>query len=281
MGVPRFSVKHYISVILADVLCQQFGDGRGDVDATGRHLGGFVMRRSRGAGAVHNHAMHNPRLLLVLSCLLMAAIWQLPYGHWVLYPFTLLATFAHEMGHGLTAMLVGATFDQLQLYPNGSGVAVWHGNPGRLARAAIAAGGLLGPSLAGVGLLLLTRSTHLARIVLGAFALVVVVLTLIWVRNGFGFLFLLSMAAMLGLVARVLPGAAALTLYLIATTLCLSWFSDLDYMFAAQAHVNGTVHPSDSATIADALWLPYWFWGGVIATLSLVLTTIGIVIASS
>ncbi len=54
-------------------------------------------------------------------------------------PATLLATFAHEMGHGLTAMLVGEQFDQLLLNADGSGVAMWRGNPGRLATALVAA----------------------------------------------------------------------------------------------------------------------------------------------
>lgn len=220
------------------------------------------------------------RMLLVLSCLTVVAVWQLPYGHRVLYPFTLLATFAHEMGHGLVAILVGATFDQLHLYPDGAGLAVWRGDPGRLARAAIAAGGLLGPSLAGVAILLLARSARLARILLGGLALVVAALTLIWVRNGFGVLFLLSMACALGLAARSLPdAAAAFVLHLIAATLCLSWFSDLAYLFSAHAVINGVTHPSDSAAIAAALWLPYWFWGGLIATISLALTTFGIAVA--
>jgi hypothetical protein len=223
----------------------------------------------------------NMRMLLALSCLTVVAVWQLPYGHLVLYPFTLLATFAHEMGHGLAAIMVGSTFDHLELYPNGAGLAVWLGNPGRLARAAIAAGGLLGPSLAGVAILLLARSARLARILLGGLALVVAALTLIWVRNGFGVLFLLCMALALGLAARKLPdAAAAFVLHLIAATLCLSWFSDLAYLFSPHAVINGVTHLSDSAAIAAALWLPYWFWGGLIATVSLALTTLGIAVAS-
>ena len=58
--------------------------------------------------------------------------------------------------------------------------------------------------------------------------------------------------------------------------LCLSWFRDLDYMFSARAVVAGVARPSDSAVIADALWLPYWFWGGVVAALSLTLLVFGL-----
>jgi hypothetical protein len=40
--------------------------------------------------------------------------------------------------------------------------------------------------------------------------------------------------------------------------------------------VNGVTQPSDSAVIAQALWLPYWFWGGVIAFFSLAMAALGI-----
>ncbi len=224
--------------------------------------------------------MHQ-RSLLILSTITIVFIWQVPYGRQILYPLTLLATFAHEMGHGLTAMLVGEQFDQLLLNADGSGMAMWRGNPGRLATALVAAGGLAGPSVAGIGLLLLSRSQRLASAVLALVAVVLVVTVAIWVRNGFGVVFLLGSAATLTLAAMVLPAAiASFVLHLMAATLCLSWFTDLDYMFSAQATVNGMVRPSDSAVIADALWLPYWFWGGVVACFSLAVAALGITFVS-
>lgn len=224
--------------------------------------------------------MHQ-RTLLLLSIVAIVAIWQLPYGWQILYPLTLLATFAHEMGHGLTAMLVGAQFDQLLLNADGSGVAVWHGNPGRLATALVAAGGLVGPSIAGIGLLLVARSQRFAGAVLAMLALLLMVSVVVWVRNAFGVVFLLSAAAVLALAAKVLPATMArFVLHLMAATLCLSWFTDLNYMFSAQATVNGMVRPSDSAVIAQALWLPYWFWGGVVACFSLVVAALGITFVS-
>lgn len=219
--------------------------------------------------------MH-PRTLLILSTAAIVLIWQLPYGRQTLYPLTLLATFAHEMGHGLTALLLGAQFDQLLLNADGSGMAVWHGNPGRFATALIAAGGLVGPTVAGITLLLLSRSPRFARAVLGTLALLLTMSMVLWSRNSFGAVFLMALAATLALAARVLPDtAAAFLLHLIATTLCLSWFADLDYMFSAQAVVDGVAHPSDSAVIANALWLPYWFWGGVVAVFSFAVVALG------
>jgi hypothetical protein len=221
--------------------------------------------------------MH-PRTLLIVSCALIVVMWQLPYGRQILYPLTLLATYAHEMGHGLTALLAGAEFDQLLLHADGSGMAVWRGNPGPLATALIAAGGLVGPTLAGIGILGLARSTRFAPAVLATLAVLLAASVMLWSRNTFGASFLLATAATLGMAAKVLPNAwAAFVLHFIAATLCLSWFTDLDYLFSAQAVVNGVPHPSDSAVMAQALGLTYWVWGGVVATFSLAVVALGIV----
>ncbi len=220
--------------------------------------------------------MHS-RTLLFLSAAAIALLWQVPYGRQLLYPLTLLATFAHEMGHGLTALLVGERFDHLLLHADGSGVAQWRGNPGRVTTALIAAGGLVGPTVAGIVLLLLSRSPRYARAVLATLAVLIILSVVVWLRNAFGVVFLLAWAAALAIAARVLSNtAAAFFLHLIAVTLCLSWFTDLDYMFSAHAMVNGVAQPSDSTVIADALGLTYWFWGGVIAVFSLAVAALGI-----
>ena len=217
------------------------------------------------------------RSLLILSTLAVVVIWQVPYGRQLLYPLTLLATYAHEMGHGITALLTGSEFDQLVLHADGSGTALWSGNPGRLATALIAAGGLAGPTFAGIGLLLVSRNPRHARTILACLAALIVATVVLWSRNAFGVLFLISVAATLGIAARMLPPAAAFfLLHFIAATLCLSWFNHLGYLFSAQAVVNGVTLPSDSSVIAQALWLPYWFWGGAVALFSMAVTAWGI-----
>ena len=217
------------------------------------------------------------RSLLILSTLAVVVIWQVPYGHQLLYPLTLLATYAHEMGHGITALLTGSDFDHLVLHADGSGMAMWRGNPGRLATALIAAGGLVGPTFAGIGLLLVSRNPRHARTVLACLSALIVLTVVLWSRNAFGVVFLIAVAATLGIAARVLtPAAASFLLHFIAATLCLSWFHHLGYLFSAQAIVNGVAMPSDSSVIAQSLWLPYWFWGGVLALFSLAVATWGI-----
>ena len=141
----------------------------------------------------------------------------------------------------------------------------------------LAAGGLLGPTVAGVALLLLAGSTRRARLLLWVFAAGLAFCVAMWVRNPFGMVFLLATAAALAAAGRWLGDfGAAFLLHLLAAVLCLSWFRDLDYMFSAGAVVAGVARPSDSAIIAQALWLPFWFWGALVAALSLALLVLGL-----
>ena len=50
-------------------------------------------------------------------------IWQSPFLGQVRYPFLLLGTWFHEMGHGITALILGGKFEYLEIYSNGGGVA--------------------------------------------------------------------------------------------------------------------------------------------------------------
>jgi hypothetical protein len=223
----------------------------------------------------------SPSGRLILSVGLIVLVWRLPYGQQALYPLSLLATFAHEMGHGLTALVVGAEFKSLSMYADGSGLAAWRGSSGRLATALIAAGGLLGPTVAGVTLLILSRWQRYVRIALAVLAVLVLTSAVLWVRNPFGVAFVLAVALCLGGAARYLSdGGAAFFLNLLALTLCLSLFRDIDYMFSDVAVVEQVSRHSDSAAIAAALWLPYWLWGGLIVGFSLALLALGIWAAS-
>jgi len=88
-------------------------------------------------------------LILILLSIVVLLMWYLPQLGIVRYPFMLLGTWFHEMGHGLTSILVGAHFDRLEIFPNGSGIAytTYYSNawiPMNIGRALVAAGGCLG-----------------------------------------------------------------------------------------------------------------------------------------
>ncbi|TDU28491.1 peptidase M50B-like protein [Panacagrimonas perspica] len=209
---------------------------------------------------------------------LTLALYFVPQLGVVARPLSLLSTVVHELGHGLVALMLGGDLHRLYVWSDGSGVAQYSGDFGRFASAATAAGGLLGPPVAAMFLFLASRSEIGARRALAVFALVLSISLLLWVRNLFGLFFIASLCALLVLLlwkgsARV----AQLVTAFLAMQLTLSVFSRADYLFTASAQTAQGLGPSDTAQIAEALLLPYWIWGALIAAVSLVVLWVGLV----
>jgi hypothetical protein len=189
----------------------------------------------------------------------------------------LISTVAHEMGHGLAALLVGGRFESLKMWPNGSGVAAWSAAVGALGRAIVAAGGLVGPALAAALAFWAGREAKHSQAVLGILAAGLLLAEVLVVRNLFGFLFIGGLALLLGAIALRAPAhVAQITLLFLGVQLALSSWSRSDYLFTDVAMTAQGPMPSDVAQIADALWLPYWFWGGLCALFSLLVIGLGL-----
>ncbi len=225
------------------------------------------------------HDGQRARVALILFAVLTIAAWQLELGRLVLYPFTLFATYAHEMGHGLTALVLGADFDKLIMNPDGSGLAYWRGDVGRVGRAMISLGGLVGPSIAGALILVLSRKIGRSRILLYAIAVFMALSLLFFARSLFAVVFIGACAAAIGAIAHFAHRLAPFFLQFLGVQLCLAIWRDVSYMFSDGGIIDGVQHTSDSAAIADALLLPYWFWGGVAAAFSIAVLAIGLYVA--
>ena len=208
--------------------------------------------------------------LLVLLGVISIILWHSPYGGYLLYPFSILATWFHEMGHGLAAMGFGHDFERLVIFPDGSGYALHlaTGEPSRLAQASIAAAGLLGPSAAGSALILASRThraTKAALILLGAALLGS---TLIWVRSITGWAILPAMGALcLALAFYGREQHRRFAVQFLGVQGCISIYRDFGYLFSQGGYMEGRAQASDTQHIADALFLPYWFWGGLITAI--------------
>lgn len=208
---------------------------------------------------------------LVVAGLVVTMLPALPFGAYLIYPFAILTTWFHEMGHGLTAMLLGQHFEQLMIFPNGSGLAESQvsGEASRFTHAAIAAGGPIAPSA--VGALLIVASAHPKawRPVLWLSAAVILGSVLIWVRSLTGLWVLPLVAAILALIAwRASPGFARFSLQFLGVLGAMSMLRDFNYLFTEQGMVNGRPMMSDTGQIEAALGLPHWFWAGLILLLS-------------
>ncbi len=214
------------------------------------------------------------RVVLLLSVGLTALLYLVPYGDYLAYPLMLLSTLAHEMGHGVAALLLGGSFHRFEMWPDGSGVAVWSGEVGAVRRALVAAGGLLGPAVAAAVGFAVGRTIRGARGALLALAVILALALLLVVRNFFGLLFVGVVLAGCLLAARKASGEVAqLVLIFLAVQLALSVFSRGDYLFMPVAETATGVMPSDVGQMAAALFLPYWFWGlgcGAVSVLVLI-----------
>ena len=210
------------------------------------------------------------RLVLGVSVVATLLLYVVPYGYVLAYPLMLLSTLVHEMGHGLAALLVGGSFHQFQMWPDGSGVAMWSAEPSRLRLAVVAAGGLLGPASAAAVGFAAGRTARGARRFLHVITILLALSLVLVVRNLFGWMFVGIFALGLWWVAsRSKAETAQLVLVFLSVQLTLSVFSRGDYLFTPTARTAQGEMPSDVGQMAHALLLPYWFWGGLCAGCSI------------
>ena len=211
---------------------------------------------------------------LFLAAVLVVFLPQLPLGNYIVYPFTILTTWFHEMGHGLTGLLLGNGFERLVIFPDGSGFAetVYPGRAGGLSRALVAAGGPLGPVIIGAALILASSRTQWWKPALLALAAIIALSALIWVRSATGLIVLPAIAAAFGWLALRAPAwAQRFALQFTGVMAAMSMLRDWDYMFSCRAEIGGRMMTSDTCAMQDALILPYWLWALLIIAVSAVI----------
>ena len=208
---------------------------------------------------------------LVAAAIVTAIMWQIPIGNYILYPFSILATWFHEMGHGLMALMLGGQFQKLEIFGNGSGVAHYtlSNTWGYLGIGLVAAAGPMGPPIAGASLILASgswKTTSLSLKILGGFLLLS---TLIWVRSWFGFVAIPLLGLMiLGIALKTPLWVQGFAIQFLGVQACVSTYHQLDYLFSYTA---GSLGLSDTGQMQRYLFLPYWFWGLLMAIASLVI----------
>ena len=219
-------------------------------------------------------AEHRASLLWLIGIAAATIIlWQIPYGSLVIYPLTILATWFHEMGHGVMAALLGAHFEKLDLYPDGSGVAHYDGGVilGPLGVAMVAAAGPLGPSFVGAALLLASRRAATAHFALVATGIALIAADLLVVRTLFGFIAVLVLGVSVLAVATRLPERVQIfAVQLIGASLRQYELEPRLSVFRPRGHwrdTDGFRHRE----IARQLFLPYWFWGATLSLISIIL----------
>jgi hypothetical protein len=217
---------------------------------------------------------------LIAAAVLPSVLWQLPFGQTALFPFSVLSTWFHEMGHGLTALLLGGSFSKLELFWGGAGLATT-GSAGRISSALVAAGGLMGPPIAGFFFLNASTRASTARAALWLLGGLMLLSVGLWVRTLFGCVAVSVIGA--GILLLALRGSVdvqAFCVKLIGVQACIASYRSRGYMFSDEVKIAGSLVHSDTANIAEKLWLPYWFWGGTLFVASLALLVGGLYLST-
>lgn len=216
------------------------------------------------------------RLLLVTIGILVCM--NVPYVRWVFYPFDIFSTWIHEMCHGLAAILVGERIAKLNIFSDTSGLAY---TSGAKSQAFVSSAGYQGTAVIGCLLLLFRRTKRGPRTGTTILAWFMILSTVLWIRNVFGFIFILSFGVVLQIAAWKLPSSYIRVVYLVlAVTTTLNAVTNVQNLFGSSFSVNGTDSSTDAHTMVDLLggWTHYT-WAIMWLALAVVLMLLGVLFA--
>lgn len=219
----------------------------------------------------------NTKSLIILFLFGIASMimWHfIPFGQIILYPFVILSTWFHEMGHGLMALFLGGDFLYLEIMSNGSGFAVHTTDLflGSIGQGLVAAAGPIAPTVAGGIFVIASKNWRRARLINFLFSIVLTVSVAIWVRSIFGVISMLIFAVIFFVIA--VYGKPKLNQYVtqfIGIQAFMSLYLDIDYFFTGTYMKNGAIAYSDTYVMQQTLLLPYWIWASILTLLSLLL----------
>jgi hypothetical protein len=183
----------------------------------------------------------------------LAALALLFWDTFAVYPFRLFVVLLHEISHGLAAVLTGGAIVSIGLSTDEGGVCLTRGGWPFL----ILNAGYLGSLLWGALFLLLGARRSRARPVIGFVAVFTLVVTLVYVRTWFGFLYGLGTGlALLAVASRLKPAVSEVLLAALGATSCLYAVWDI----AADVLLRHSGQ-SDAAALARLTGLPAIVWG--------------------
>ncbi|WP_375559014.1 M50 family metallopeptidase [Bernardetia sp. OM2101] len=234
------------------------------------------MKNSASLASQNSQAVQHSSLTgLLIAAVITVVLFNVPYGRYIIYPFNILGTWFHEMGHGLMALLWGGDFIQLEMSSDGSGVATTTSS-NMIARACVAAAGLMSPPIIGAILIMAGRTQKGSKIAMSILGGVLLVSVVFLVRSVFGIIAVSLWGALIMAFAFKLPTSyKPFVVQFLGVQAWASTFLSWDYMFSDSAKMG----VSDTQAIANLLILPYWFWGGAIALFAVFMLLVSLKIA--
>jgi preprotein translocase subunit SecG len=209
---------------------------------------------------------------LAIALLASLLVWNLPFGGYVSYPFKLLATWMHELSHGVAMTLCGAGFDHILVYRDTSGLAYARESVGGFGSAIIAGAGYMGTPVWGALLLVLTRDARTARRALVVLAGLLIITALFVIaptttEGEFGPYVIGAIGGAVLVCALVLPGRwRLLVAHFLAAQACCNALLDIRVLLRPSQVVGGKVagasdaHNMAAATFGTTATWAVWTW---------------------
>ena len=188
-------------------------------------------------------------------------LWNTP----IVYPLKIFVVLLHEISHGAIAVATGGSIESIRISANQGGVCYCPGGSAFLTLSA----GYLGSLFWGGLILTLARARGFwPRYVSGAIGVVVIIVTLFYVRNLFGILFGVVFGGALIAAGRQLPakGNAAL-LTALGLTSCLYAILDIKSDVLDRPEIL-----SDARMLAEMTGVPTLVWGILWTVLALLVS---------
>ena len=214
----------------------------------------------------------------VLFSIIVVFVWRTYYGYYILYPFTILGTWFHEMGHGTMAIIMGGNFEQLEIFANGNGLAYNSFKPSdfylnkNIALALVSAAGLFGPPVVGSVLILMSKNFKKSKIILYLLSISMIISVAIWVRTTVGVVIISSLGILFLFIAiKGRPMLQQFVVQIIGVIACVNTYRQIGYLYMGNANVGGEERFSDTGAIANYLGMTHSFWGTFILIISFVI----------
>ena len=224
----------------------------------------------------------------VVSIGLWILSWYIPLLGYLTYPLRIFATFIHEGGHALVALVTGSPVSSLSVSPDGSGE-VYSMPGGLISGLLISSAGYLSTTAFGAGLLAWMRFGRSSRLALLISAGFVGVMTIVFgLIAPFFNLFSTSTAG--GFFFTIFSGAVlAVGLTAIAKYASTKWVNFAVAFLAVQCLLNAvfdlfnvfmissmTSAHSDAANMATATGIPGFVWVVVWMVISIAMISVGL-----
>ncbi len=190
----------------------------------------------------------------------LAVVWLLWWSP-VIYPLKLFVVLLHEASHGAMAVATGGTIDRIVVTPDQGGVCYCPGGNAFLTLSA----GYLGSLGWGALILMLARAKRPGpRNVTTVIGLAVLLLTALYVRNGFGILFGALFGAALIALRSTGRTVHVLTLTALGLTSCLYALLDIKSDVLDRPYMESDAHMLAQMTgIPTVVWGVLWIGLGV------------------